>query len=152
MTNKELKPDIKFGDALIYSEDWLARNPGERRPNSKFIATGRITEQPKGWYIIHVVREGTSYVLHYHESFLALIDKPPTGLSKEQIIEDYLLEQEAKPPAPVLNRDLYWKIMAILHGIQLNQKELPWKTTLDSVIEELKELDADHKYYQGEGE
>jgi len=66
------KPNIKFGDILKLSDEWFEKSGNnENHRKYRFMATGSITEEPKGHYIIHVVREGTSYVQTYHCSFLA---------------------------------------------------------------------------------
>ena len=66
-----MKPAIKFGDILTYSEEWY-RASGNKKPEKPvlFAATGKIKEEMPGHYCIYVVRENKSYAQSYHYSFL----------------------------------------------------------------------------------
>lgn len=66
-----MKPDIKFGDILTYTEKWY-KAIGEEKPEKPilFVATGKITEEMPEHYLIYVVRENRSYAQTYHYSFL----------------------------------------------------------------------------------
>ena len=66
-----MKPDIKFGDILTYTEEWY-KACNDRKPSKPvlFVATGKITEPMTGEYLVYVVRENRSYTQTYHYSFL----------------------------------------------------------------------------------
>ena len=66
-----MKPRIKFGDVLIFSEEWYKYSDTEPLPKPvKFLATGKIKEEPVGHYILYVVKENSSYIQHYYHGFL----------------------------------------------------------------------------------
>jgi len=63
--------DIKFGDILTYTDKWFKVNG--TKPTEKpvrFVATGKITVNLKGEYVIYVVKEDTGYVSSFHHSLL----------------------------------------------------------------------------------
>jgi len=63
-----MKPHIKFGDILKYSDEWYLASGNE--PNEKrFVATGKIGGVEPDW-LIYVVGEGRSYAQSYHHTFL----------------------------------------------------------------------------------
>ena len=66
-----MKPAIKFGDILTYTEEWYKAR-GDRKPEKPilFVATGKIKEEMPGHYLIYVAGENKSYAQSYHCSFL----------------------------------------------------------------------------------
>lgn len=70
-----MKPAIKFGDILTYSEKWYKAS-GAKKPEKPilFVATGKIKEEMPEHYIIYAVRENRSYAQRYHYSFLKKVE------------------------------------------------------------------------------
>lgn len=65
-----MKPKIKFGDILKYSDGWFtASGASESRRAKRFVATGRITGKAPD-YLVSVAGENSSYVQTYHYTFL----------------------------------------------------------------------------------
>ena len=70
-----MKPDIKFGDIVTFTDGWYDRSQN-KKPDKPvlFVATGNIKEELKGEYLICVVRKNRAYSQIYHHSFLKKIN------------------------------------------------------------------------------
>lgn len=65
-----MKPSIKPGDILIYTDVWYqATNTKIPENPIKFVATGKVKEI-NGEYLIYVIKENTSHVQIYNYTFL----------------------------------------------------------------------------------
>ncbi len=63
-----MKPNIKFGDILEFSDEWYAAS-GEKPKKKRFVATGKIGGEEPDW-LVYVAGEGKSYIHSFHHTFL----------------------------------------------------------------------------------
>ncbi len=64
-------PKIKFGDILTFSDEWYRATQREKPKKAVlFVASGKITEQAPGDYLIYVAEKNKSYTRVFHSSFL----------------------------------------------------------------------------------
>ena len=68
------KPNIRFGDILTFTDEWYRHgdieNPPPKADRPRFVATGKISEEVRGEYLICVVKENRVCTQKYHYTFL----------------------------------------------------------------------------------
>lgn len=68
-----MKPHIKFGDILKYSDEWY-RASGMKPNNRRFVATGKIGGTEPDW-LIYVAGKDKAYIQCYHHTFLTKVKR-----------------------------------------------------------------------------
>ena len=66
-----MKPQVKFGDILKYSDEWYLAS-GNKPNEKRFVATGKISGVEPD-LLIYVAGKDKSYVQCYHHTFLTKV-------------------------------------------------------------------------------